>query len=411
MKRVILSHPTGNATVRGAVAGLNRVGALHSLHTSVACFEGTPLHSLSLCVAAMRDFLRREYDSYLRKKVYQYPFWELCRLLSRRLRIRPLERALLMRTFSSVDYGVARFVISHADEFDAIYCYEDCALESFEVAGLLKKTRIYELPIGHWRAMRQMLEDQRHLHPEWAVTMGGFEDSKEKLYCKDRELELADKIYVASTFTKQTLECSPLKLCDIEVIPYGFPPVRRNRIYVPAEGRLLRLLFVGGLSQRKGLANIFEAMEQLGDVAELTVIGRGDIAGCAALRRALAKVNYIESLPHSDVLDIMASHDLLLFPSLFEGFGLVITEAMSQGTPVITTARTVAPDIITHGVNGWIVEAGSTESLLSQIRDIVDNPTVIESVGRAAMYTASQRPWSRYETELAESVVKFLDDE
>ena len=102
----------------------------------------------------------------------------------------------------------------------------------------------------------------------------------------------------------------------------------------------------------------------------------------------------------------MREQDVLVFPSLFEGFGLVITEAMSQGTPVITTDRTAGPDLITHGENGWLIEAGSTEALKQAIEELLYRPEMIESTGRAAMETARLRPWEVYGMELAKAVIK-----
>lgn len=106
----------------------------------------------------------------------------------------------------------------------------------------------------------------------------------------------------------------------------------------------------------------------------------------------------------------MAMNDLLIFPSLFEGFGLVITEAMSQGTPVITTDRTCGPDVITHGIDGWIVEAGTSTPIKELIHKFISDPTLLREAGKHAMETAAQRPWEVYEQELAESVNKFLND-
>ena len=101
-------------------------------------------------------------------------------------------------------------------------------------------------------------------------------------------------------------------------------------------------------------------------------------------------------------------NDVLLFPSLFEGFGLVITEAMSQGTPVITTNRTAGPDLITHGENGWIVESGNHIALREMIEQIMDNPELIELNGRAAHKLAGSRPWGVYGTELALKDINVL---
>ena len=256
--------------------------------------------------------------------------------------------------------------------------------------------------------MRELLSIEKERNPQWAITLGGFNDSEEKLKRKDEELLLADKIYVASTFTKKTLELFPVKLANVEVLPYGFPPVNKHRVYIPFDGRKIKVLFVGGLSQRKGISYLFDAVEGLEDKIELTVVGRGNVEYCPQLKKALGKVNYIPSLSHDAVLELMAENDLFVFPSLFEGFGLVITEAMSQGTPVITTDRTCGPDIITHGKNGWIVEAGSHQPIKDLLELFIENPSIIHEVGRSALRTASLRPWVCYEEELSISIENFI---
>jgi glycosyltransferase involved in cell wall biosynthesis len=194
-------------------------------------------------------------------------------------------------------------------------------------------------------------------------------------------------------------------LAPIEVIPYGFPPTGGIRQYAKiSQNRPLKLLFVGGLSQRKGIANLFSAVEKLKGHVELTVIGHKPKNNCPALNEALSKHRWINSLPHAEILKKMREHDVLLFPSLFEGFGLVITEAMSQGTPVITTERTAGPDLIEHGQNGWITEAGSTGALQESIEEILRHPQLIEQVGNEAMKTASTRPWNLYGHELSKAL-------
>lgn len=120
---------------------------------------------------------------------------------------------------------------------------------------------MYDLPIGYWRAMRYLLNEDREKNPEWAMTLGGFNDSEKKLQRKDKELQLADKIYVASSFTKKTLEMYPGKLADIEVIPYGFPPVNIDRKYDNIRNRKIKVLYVGGLTQRKGISYFLKLLK------------------------------------------------------------------------------------------------------------------------------------------------------
>src|SRR5690606_7763290 len=142
------------------------------------------------------------------------------------------------------------------------------------------------------------------------------------------------------------------------VIPYGFPDVQDKKEYQPLLNRKLKVLFIGGLSQRKGISYLFEAVEGLKDKVDLTIVGHKAVPDCKALNLALEQHNWIPSLSHDQVLACMREHDVFVFPSLFEGFGLVITEAMSQGIPVITTDRTAGPDLIENEKDGWIVPAG-----------------------------------------------------
>ena len=411
-KNVLVSHPTGNANVRAAVDGFRKAGLLESFHTTVACRDGGMLYRLA--AGPLRDFRRRAYGAEVYRYTYTYPWKELGRMAARRLGIQRWAAHetgcfCIDRVCRDLDERVARYVERNRADLDAVYAYEDCALETFREAHACGKACLYDLPIGHWRAMRELWDEESRRNPEWAMTLGGMEDSVEKLIRKDCELAEADRIYVASSFTKKTLEVYPGNLNDIEVIPYGFPPVNAVREYRSFDGRKIKVLFVGGLSQRKGISYLFDALKGFEGQMELTVVGRKPEVRCGALEAALAGIRHIPSLAHGDVLAVMAAHDVLVFPSLFEGFGLVVTEAMSQGTPVVTTERTCGPDIITSGKDGWIVPAGEAAPLKALLAEFAARPEMLAEAGREAMRTAARRPWACYERELSESVMGFLN--
>ena len=252
------------------------------------------------------------------------------------------------------------------------------------------------------------MEGEKERWPEWASTLTGFEDSEIKLSKKDEELSQADRIFVASTFTAKTLKEFPGALAPVDIIPYGFPEVNTTRSYSKVRGKLLKLLFVGSLSQRKGIADLFSAVEPFQNHVQLTLVGRKVANNCVALEKELAKHTWIPSLPHEQVLQLMQEHDVLVFPTLFEGFGLVITEAMSHGTPVITTERCAGPDLIEHENNGWLIKAGSVNDLQTTIEMILHNPQLICKASKEAMETAKKRPWSIYANKLMESVGQHL---
>jgi glycosyltransferase involved in cell wall biosynthesis len=410
--KVLISHPTGNAFFRAAALGLYKADMLSGFRTTVATFPGNIFDKLS-SFGPFSEFNRRRYDPVLAKYAELWPWDELGRFAASKAGFKSLTKHQtgifsVDAVYQNLDKRIAKSLKDLANKgTDAVYAYEDGALFSFREAKKLKMQCLYDLPIGYWRASKRLLEKEQERWPEWAATLTGLEDSEDKLARKDEELLLADKIFVASQFTANTLKDYPGKLAPIKVIPYAFPPVTASRSYTDLSKtkRPLRVLFVGGLSQRKGIADLFAVADQLKNHVELTVVGKKATDECAALNAALTKYKWIPSLAHDEILKLMREHDVLVFPSLFEGFGLVITEAMSQGTPVITTDRTAGPDLIKHGENGWLIEAGSTEALQTAIEELIAKPDMLAEVGRAAMETAAKRNWEVYGQELVEAII------
>jgi glycosyltransferase involved in cell wall biosynthesis len=407
--KILLSHPTANANVRAALKGFLERRLLMEFDTTIACFPDTFLHRLS-SFRAFSEIRRRSFIPELKSLTKSYPLKEAARLLSIKANISTLirqESGLLSvdSVYKSLDLKVASKLKEAASMgLSAIYAYEDCAEFSFVESKRLGLKCFYDLPIGYWRAAEELLSGEADRWPEWSSTFPGFSDSNEKLERKDRELQMADKIFVASQFTANTLKLFPGPLRPVHVVPYGFPPVNDTRNYAPAHNRKLRILFVGGLSQRKGIADLFAAVEKLNEYVELTIVGRKTTSNCLPLDHELKRHKWIASLPHAEVLKLMLQHDVLVFPSLFEGFGLVITEAMSQGTPVITTDRTAGPDIITDGQNGWLIQAGSANAIQEAIEKLLANPSKLAAAGKEALETARKRPWEVYGRELADAI-------
>ena len=407
--KVLISHPTLNENSKGVVNGLLKVKLLYKLFTSVAIFPNQFLFSF-LKINLLKDFKKRLLSKSWESHTKTMPFYELGRLLASKLKLSWLtvhEDGLFCidRVYHKQDAWIARHIKKVGkNKLKGIYAYEDGALESFKQAKALGLTCYYDLPIGYWKSARLLLSDELKKNPGWASTLTGFKDSDKKLARKDSELSLADHIFVASSFTKKTLELFDDGLAPVKVIPYGFPQVIKNKTYTPLQGRKLKALFVGGLSQRKGISYMFKSLEGLESQISLTVVGHKADPNSEALNNALAKHTYIPALTHGEVLKCMQSHDVLLFPSLFEGFGLVITEAMSQGIPVITTDRTAGPDLITHGKNGWLVAPASSKAIRKVLQQILENQSLIKTVGQAALEKAKTRPWSVYENEMAKAL-------
>ena len=408
--KLMLSHPTGNANVRAAAIGFANAAMLTKFHTSIATFPGNIFDHLSK-FNFLAEIKRRNFNPLLQPFTTMHPLYETCRMIAGKVGLQKLVQQetgkfSIDAVYNQLDKSIAKTLQrARSNGVHGVYVYEDGAIESFKIAKQLGLKCYYDLPIGYWKTSRQLLSQEHTKWPEWAATLTGMIDSDSKLARKDAELLLADRIFVASSFTAKTLQSFSVKLAPIEIIPYGFPPVAEKRTYVKLTQRPLKILFVGGLSQRKGIAELFTAVNTFGKKVALTIVGKRVTNNCPALDVQLAKHKWIPGLPHDDILLLMQQHDVLIFPSLFEGFGLVISEAMSQGTPVITTDRTAGPDLITHGENGWLIEAGSTIALIAAIDELLDKPDSIINCGKAAMETACARPWEMYGNELAQAIL------
>jgi alpha-maltose-1-phosphate synthase len=395
---ILLSHPTGNEFVRAALEAFDRAGMLGEFWTTVSWDSNSPINRI--LPPRFREILqRRSFPDAIRSRTRTIPLREMIRLLAGAIGVTSEHETgafSIDAVLRELDRKVAER-LRKIDNGDAIYAYEDGALESFRAARDLGLKRIYDLPIGYWRVGQRIFAEEKEREPAWAPTLTGTLDSAEKLGRKDDELRLATRVIVASTFTKQTLGDAP-STAKIDIVAYGAPPPISDEIRRPASR--LKVLFAGSLGQRKGLSYLLNAIEMLKDAVELTLLGRKAASGCAPLESAVRKHRWLPTLSHAGVLREMQSHDVLVLPSLFEGFGLVILEAMAQGTPVITTAHTAGPDVIENGIDGFIVPVRSAEAIAEKLDLLASDPERLMAMKSMAKQKAASRGWETYRQRL-----------
>jgi len=408
---LIFSHPTGNANVRHAALALFRAGLLTEFWTCLN-FSAPALLQRMLPARVVGQLRRRAYPAELAAAIRTQPFQEVVRLFAPKLGFPGLVahetgRFSVDAVYRSLDRAVARRLRSGS--FRAVYAYEDGAQLSFLEARRRGICTLYDLPIGYWRAARTLLLDEAEREPEWAATLTGNRDSTAKTERKDAELALADVVFVASSYTRRTLgEAADFK-GTVMVVPYGSPTlVPALPVDVPGPAKKLRVLFVGSLGQRKGLSYLFAACRQVASAVTLTVIGQKPHEPCAALDRELAGARWIPSCPHATILAEMAAHDVFVFPSLFEGFGLVLLEALAMGLPVITTAHTAGPDLIHEGVEGFIVPIRDSAAIAACLELLHCDRARLAEMSRQARCRAREFSWASYEDTLAACVGQAL---
>ena len=169
--------------------------------------------------------------------------------------------------------------------------------------------------------------------------------------------------------------------------------------YLP--GRPL-VLTAGYLIPRKGLKDLVAAAGRLrrrGRTVDVAIAGdgplRGELEQQAAAEGVADTVHFLGRVPHARVLQLMARADAFALPSWDEAFGLVYTEAMAQGTPVIAGRGEGPEDFIEDGVSGYLVPVRDPDALAAVLARLLADPQEAAAVGEAGRAAALALSWER----------------
>ncbi|MGB0066396.1 MAG: glycosyltransferase family 4 protein, partial [Terracidiphilus sp.] len=402
--RVLVSHPTGNQNVRNAVAALAEREMLAEFWTTVA-WNTQSLWNRLLPSRLQMLLERRSYAEIPGKQIRCVPSREAIRLgagltrFNRRLTSGegPFSIHGVYRHF---DQNVARRVASLAP--DAVYCYEGGALQTFREARRHGITTIYEQASSYWYWVRDLLKQEAERSPEFVALLPNLADSEEHLRRKNEELALADFVFVASQHVRRTL-AGAVANEKIRVVNYGAPEIRPREPSATDPARPLKVLFVGVLVQHKGIGYLLDAIDSLGPQVELTLVGRRFHPN-SRVDEACRRWRWFETLSHSQVLDIMMESDVLVLPSLGEGFGLVVAEALSCGLPAIVTPNVGARDLIQDGREGFVVPICSADAIAERLLALYRDRQLLAAMSCQAQATAARNCWASYRASYEEAV-------
>jgi glycosyltransferase involved in cell wall biosynthesis len=167
---------------------------------------------------------------------------------------------------------------------------------------------------------------------------------------------------------------------DFERVQLSSPEAPARLRWELGHGNAYLVLMVGRLHPEKGYEFLFEAMAKLKGRLDrpirLLVAGTGDLEDCyRRLVQSLGCGDIVQFLGfRRDVADLMAAADLVVLPSVAEAFGLVLTEALYVGTPVVATRVGGIPEIVNDGVDGLLVPPADSEALASSIGGLLHDP-------------------------------------
>lgn len=290
----------------------------------------------------------------------------------------------------------------------SLLSYSYYAYDAFSAARAGMLFQLHPHPLS----VRRILKRELNAHPdcatslkkEWELSLP--EKSFQRLV---EETQLAKSFLVASSFTRRTLVENGVDSGKIHVVPYGIDLKK----FSPGEtttGRPsgpLKLLFVGTINQRKGIKYLIEALRLLrSKKVHLTVCGRV-VDDLSLFNSVTAQVDIRPSVSYVELLDAYRTADLFVLPSVAEGFGQVLLEALACGLPILSTTRTAAPDLVDEGVQGFVVEPGRPDLLAGRISWALDHRPAMREMRTVARRRAEQFTWQRFREGVVEAVLKF----
>ncbi len=411
---ISLIQSTANSNSLHAATSLSEAGWLHEVVTTLAYDpKSSQARYFSQLPKPLNQLLsqelgRRTWMIPFAGRVCSYPWIELLRVsLVRSKLYQPLHldrNQILSWVQTSLDRRTAN---RHLDGLQAIYGYEDGCATTFAKAKQKGICCLYDLPIPFYRFSQSIQREESERFPDLADSFQAIQEPDWKLARKEQEVALADHIFVASSITQRSLLEAGINSDKISVIPYG-APIEYFQPQLKQDSKF-RVLYVGRMSPRKGVQYLLPAWRSLNlPNAELLFVG-SNMLPKDWLKPYRSLYRHIASVPHASLNQYYSSANVLVFPSLVEGFGLVLTEAMACGIPIITTPNTAGPDIITDGVEGFIVPIRDEAALQEKIEWCYQNPSALAEMGRAARRRAEQLTWRKYRCQLTHEINRVLE--
>jgi glycosyltransferase involved in cell wall biosynthesis len=271
--------------------------------------------------------------------------------------------------------------------------YADAAFRMMEGSDL-PRVLFQVHPNGKY--LRELFQQEIEKIPEAKASLMEETEMSPLFAHNDESFAHADAVICASAFTSHSLSAAG-SLAPAHVVGYGVDLDLFSARTVAPSAKPLTVGFVGALSQRKGARYLLGALAALpkGE-AKLVIYTR------AAIDRDLLRgfesvdIEIKGGLSDAQLSADLKQCDLIALPSIAEGFGLVILEAMACGVPVLCTTSTGGADFIKHRQNGLLIAPGSAALIEQELAWSLTHRDELFQIGQSARREAEKHTWAEY---------------
>ncbi len=290
------------------------------------------------------------------------------------------------------DVALGRAAAKRLDEArpDLVYVFTQVAEETLAWCRTRGVPSILDNPNGHIRNFARVCDDQ------WRRWCGGVHHGhpvRAMVRRVEREYALADRVRVSSAWAKGSMLEGGVPEDRVTVVDQPLDLVRFSPEHAaPARPRdaPLRVCYAGSVDVRKGVFYLLRAIRAARARIEVTLVGS---TGARATARVLARESegLDVTIAPGDPVPAYRAADLFVLPSLEDGFGFVVAEAMACGLPVIATDQSGAAEWVARADAGWVVPAGNAAALTRALDDAIVRRDALGAMGaRGRAYVESR---------------------
>ena len=272
-----------------------------------------------------------------------------------------------------------RIIRKGVGDVDTIYGFNGASLELFEYAKKKGIRCILDQTLAELSVLYKLLEEEEVAWPGWSLSPFLIQNSEKELLIREqKEQDLADHIICGSNFVKETLTIRGINEGKISVIPLGGPKdhVKMGCLKDPSSNEkrdVLKILFAGTICLRKGIPYLLEALRQLKARIHFICKAAGPLEiSIDKLSEYKDVCQFLGTVSRAQMKTLYRWADVFILPSICEGSAMVAYEALSEGTPVITTYN--AGTTVRNGLEGFIVPIKKIEPIVKKLIHIYEMP-------------------------------------
>lgn len=261
---------------------------------------------------------------------------------------------------------------------------------------------------AHSAPMQIVVRDSAHISEQVRILKSEYEkrgvifpNHSEIEEREIEEYETADRILVLSQMAKSSFVARGISAKKIQVISLGADLSRFSAPERKSNSLPLRVLYFGALSFQKGLPYLLDAFREISpQKAKLTCIG-GVSSEMDKVLPKYSKVEFLPPMPQDQLSQRIRDYDVFVFPTLHDGYGMVLPQAMASGLVPVVSSMAGASELVTDGKNGFIIPPQDTSAILQKIIYLSENPNVVNQFRVNVGEDLSKLSWSKYNQQIS----------